>query len=93
MVAGGCYLLALMLMCFTPKPKPLLRKLCCPGKDEGDDGGSRRKDDGVADSLDELESAQPENDYEPYDPNKPFDPAVYADTSPSSGTPHYASPY
>jgi hypothetical protein len=95
-VAGGCYLLALMLMCFTPKPKPLLRKMCCRGKDADGDGSGRRKgdDDVAADSFDEQESAaQPENEYEPYDPEKQYDRAAYTDTSPSSGSPHYASPY
>ena len=31
-VAGVCYLMAWTLTCCTPKPKPLLRKLCCPDK-------------------------------------------------------------
>jgi hypothetical protein len=101
-VAGGCYLLAWVLTCCTPKPKPLLRKLCCPGR--SDDAETQQpKNNGVAEDLDDLGTIDPNTntnndaEYEPYDPDKPFDPSVYTNTSPdndnNNDSPHYASPY
>lgn len=94
-VAGVCYLLAWMLTCCTPKPKPLLRKVCCPGKSNEE---SQHQKDGVAEDLDDLGTIDPNykaNEYEPYDPDQPHDPTVYTNTSPdnNNNSPHYASPY
>jgi hypothetical protein len=98
-VAGCCYLLAWVLTCCTPKPKPLLRKLCCPGRSDAAESQHDKKNSGVAGNLDDLGTIEPNNDaeYEPYDPDKPFDPSVYTNTSPDNNnnndSPHYASPY
>jgi hypothetical protein len=91
-VAGGCYLLAWVLTCCTPKPKPLLRKVCCPGK--ADEESQRKDNNGVAESLDDLGTVDPNNanEYEPYDPDKPYDPTVYSNPD-NRSSPHYASPY
>lgn len=86
-VACACYFCAWVLNSCTPKPKPLLRKCCCPDRDND-------KDEEEAPPSNGKLNDQDDNDDDPYKEPEgdPYDPARFTDASPASAkaNEHYA---